>query len=60
MHKYRNTIIWSMMGVVIILFWVSLRSPDLQMEFTLAAIGMWGITFLVNRKLKNEEDQKEE
>ena len=60
MHKHRNTIVWSMMGVVIILFWVSLRSPDLQMEFTLAAIAMWGVTFLVNRKLKNEEDQTEE
>ena len=60
MHKYRNTIVWSMMGVVIILFWVSLRSPDLQMEFILAAIAMWGVTFLVNRKLKNEEDQTEE
>lgn len=57
MSKYRNPIIWTMMAIVIVLFWFSLRSTTMQMEFTLAALAMWGLTYLVNRKLKNEEDQ---
>lgn len=60
MSKHRNKIIWGLMGIVIILFWFSLRSPDQQMEFTVAAIGVWGLTYFINRKLKDEEDQQEE
>ena len=60
MSRHRNKIVWGMMAVVILLFWFSLRSPDMQMEFTVAAIGMWGITYFVNRKLKDEEDQSKE
>lgn len=59
MSKHRNIIVWSMMVVVLLLFWFSIRSTVYQMEFTLAALGVWGLTYLINRNLKNEEDQEE-
>ncbi len=49
-----------MMAAVMLLFWFSLRLVDIQIELTVAAIGMWGITYFVNRKLKDEEDQSQE
>ncbi|MFT4737939.1 MAG: hypothetical protein ACI8QD_000631 [Cyclobacteriaceae bacterium] len=55
--KYSNTIIWSMTGVVIVLFWISLRSETYQTEFTAAAISVWLLSFLLNRRFKSEKKE---
>jgi membrane protein required for beta-lactamase induction len=60
MHRFKDAILWSLMTIVVVLFWFSFRSPVHQMEYTLAALVFWGITYLVNRKLKNEKNQEEE
>jgi hypothetical protein len=41
-------------------FWVSLRSQDDQVMYTIIALIVWGVAFLANRWLKDEKDQKEE
>jgi nicotinamide riboside transporter PnuC len=60
LKKYGNAIIWSLTGIIIILFWLSIRMEAHQIEFTLAAIAVWGISFLVNRKIRNEKNKEEE
>lgn len=58
MAKYRKGIVWTLMIIAIILFWLSLRSESDNFEFTLAALGVWLITFLLDRYLKNEQEKE--
>ena len=55
----RQTIIWVLTGIIIVLFWFSLRDKDHGMEYTLAALGVWGVAYLTNNWLKNEKKEKE-
>ena len=58
MVKYRKAIIWSLIGISMVLFWISLRSEANNFEFTLAALGVWLLTFFLDKKLKNEEEKE--
>lgn len=58
MVKYRKYITWSLIFVIVILFWLSLRSETLQLEFSIAALVVWGITFFLDKQLKNAEEQE--
>ena len=60
LKRYGSYLIWTLTGIIIILFWFSLRDQEHRMEYTLAAIVVWGITYLVNRMVKNEKDQEKE
>lgn len=57
MKKYRNVLVWPIMGVALILFWISLRSKTDQMEYAIYALLAWGLAYLLNKQLR--EDPKD-
>ena len=60
MVNYRKYIVWGLIIAVLILFWISLRSPVNQMEYSIGALVLWGITYLIDKKLKKMEDERSE
>jgi len=58
--RYRKYIVWGLIIAVLVIFWISLRSPVNQMEYSIAALVLWGITYLVDKKLKKMEDERQE
>ena len=55
MKRSPSTWVWAFALAAMAALWASLRSPDRQMEYTLAALGLWGISFLINRYFKKKE-----
>lgn len=54
MKKSLRILTWILMGLSLVLFWVSLRSKVNQVEYTWAALACWGMAFAVNYFLKRE------
>lgn len=46
------------MGIAIVFFWFSLRTETHELEYSLIALGVWVITFFLDRRLKNEEEKE--
>ena len=57
LKEYGSFLIWTLTILIIILFWFSLRDEQNRMEYTLAALVVWGVTYLINRKVKNEKEE---
>ncbi|MEM9327012.1 MAG: hypothetical protein AAGA85_15195 [Bacteroidota bacterium] len=47
--KAHKIIVWSLIIVAVVIFWISLRTDEYELEYTLAALGVWGIAYLINR-----------
>ncbi len=47
--KTHKILVWILIFVAMALFWISLRTDENELEYTLAALGVWGIAFVVNR-----------
>ncbi|MFY0686097.1 MAG: hypothetical protein JXQ90_02980 [Cyclobacteriaceae bacterium] len=52
----KSIIVWSLMILAVMAFWVSLRSDDGNFEYTLIALGLWAVSFAVNKWWKNEKE----
>lgn len=50
-----KVIAWVLIVIALGLFWISIRSQEYQMEYTIAALVTWGIAFLFNRWVKKRE-----
>lgn len=53
MIKY---LVWSLMVLALVAFWISLRTKENELEYTLVALGIWAVAFLVNRQFKEKND----
>lgn len=60
MKKLLKTITWIFMGLAVVFFWLSLRSTEGNMEYTLYALGMivtaWVTNYFLRRYEKKEKD----
>ncbi len=56
----RNIILWILTLFAIAAFWISIRTPEHQVEYTLAALGIWGVVWLLNRRFKKEKDSEDQ
>jgi len=57
--KLYLTLYWIVLVSAIVVFWISLRDESLQVELSLVALLLWGISFLINRYLiKREKEEK--
>jgi len=48
--KTHKVVVWGLILVAIALFWISLRTNENELEYTLAALAVWGVAFLINRR----------
>lgn len=52
--KFLRTIYWILMVILIMVFWYSLRyAGDQAMMYSFIALGIWGVTFALNRYIKS-------
>ncbi len=52
MKDLKKVIVWILIILAFGMFWISLRTDTREFEYTLAALGVWGVAFLVNKYLK--------
>jgi hypothetical protein len=55
--KILNVSVWVLLILSIMAFYVSLRTPYYSLEYSLIALGLWGIVFGLNywlRKIKKK------
>jgi len=46
---------WLFFIAAILTFWISLRTNELELEYTFAALALWGMAFIIDRKfLRNK------
>jgi uncharacterized protein (DUF486 family) len=57
--KRLRTFSWLFMGIALVLFYLSLRSPEDNEAYTITALIVWGIAFLFHYLL-NQEKKKQE
>jgi len=54
---YKNlykTAYWLVLVLAVGAFYISLRTDRYQLEYTLAALGLWGGAYLINRLIKKQ------
>ena len=56
--KIYNILIWGFTILAFVFLFFSLRTQDNEMYYTIIALIMWGIAFLIN-KFKPSEEKKE-
>lgn len=56
--KRLRTISWIFMGLALVIFYLSLRSPQDNMEYTIGALIVWGIAFLFHYLLQQEKKKQ--
>ncbi|MEP1097215.1 MAG: hypothetical protein ABJG78_19020 [Cyclobacteriaceae bacterium] len=54
--KLFPTLIWSFTILAFVFFFFSLRSNGNEMEYSIVALGLWGIAFLLNKYKPGKED----
>ena len=55
--KLYPTLIWLFTIAAFVFLFFSLRSDKNEMEYTIIALGLWGIAFIINKvKSKSESD----
>lgn len=52
MKKYLEILVWVLLIGACVLFWISIRSTENEMYYTVAALLIWGGGFLLNRWVK--------
>lgn len=60
MKQILKTATWIFMGLAVIFFWLSLRSTEGNMEYTLYALAMIVVAWIANYFLKKHENGEEE
>ncbi len=55
MIEVKRVVVWTLIILAIIAFWISIRSQENQMEYTLAALGLWGLSWLTNKFIKEDK-----
>ncbi|MGB3182765.1 MAG: hypothetical protein WBB45_15350 [Cyclobacteriaceae bacterium] len=50
---------WIFMGLALVTFYLSLRSPSDNVEYTVAALAIWSIAFLFHYLLQQEKKKQE-
>ncbi len=48
---------WVFIAGAIILFYIGLRYDEEKWFYTLSALGLWGISFLINRQIKKMDSE---
>ena len=56
--KLFPTLIWAFTILAFVFLFFSLRTETNQMLYSLIALGMWGIAFLLNRFKPGEKEKK--
>lgn len=49
-------VVWTLTIMAIVAFWFSLRDQTQSFNFTLAALGLWAVAFVVNRYFVKKGD----
>ena len=49
MSKLKKIVVWVLIILAAILFWISLRFEEQALEYTLAALAVWAVAFLINK-----------
>jgi hypothetical protein len=45
----KKTLVWILISLSLITFLFSMRTPDNQLFYTFIALGIWGVSFVVNK-----------
>lgn len=60
MSKFLKATTWIFMLLAVVFFWLSLRSTEGNMEYTLYALGMIVIAWITNYFLKKHEKKEKD
>lgn len=60
MNKILKVITWIFMLLAVVFFWLSLRSTEDNLEYTLYALGMIVIAWITNYLLKKHEAKEKD
>lgn len=56
--KVLTIVYWLLFAVALWMFYVSIRSTSQQLEYSIAALSVWGLAFGVNYLLKKEKNKQ--
>ncbi len=59
LSKLLKVLNWILIGGALILLWLSLRSEEGQMEYSIAALGVWGLAWFVCYLMKRQNEKTE-
>lgn len=59
-HRLLLIVYWVFLIGALLVFGYGLRFEDVKLEMTIVAMALWGVAYLLNRLIRNENKKKNE